>query len=300
MSAWAVIVAAGRGARSGLDRNKVFFEIDGRSVLSRCLDAFEASGLVEGIVLVISEGDRAAYDALAEREGPHPLVKRVVYGGATRRDSVRNGLMALPEDADVVAVHDAARPFVTREVIDATLKPCAECKLEAHRRYIDIQMPVTGPEVIGVAEMDEAARALPFNEKDDYVLFAAKGEKVIISVKGYSMRPFLEHLRDRVQLAPWTALAVGDAVLAEIAPGHFVLHRIIKIEGEQLTLMGDGNIRGTEQCTVSDVCGLVLQYIRPNGNILQADDPRLKRQIKLWRRLLPIRRLLLFIYKSTI
>ena len=114
------------------------------------------------------------------------------------------------------------------------------------------------------------------------------------------MRPFLEHLRDRVQLAPWTALAVGDAVLAEIAPGHFVLHRIIKIEGEQLTLMGDGNIRGTEQCTVNDVCGLVLQYIRPNGHILQADDPRLKRQIKLWRRLLPIRRLLLFIYKSTI
>lgn len=130
--------------------------------------------------------------------------------------------------------------------------------------------------------------------------YVSKGEKVIISVKGYSMRPFLEHLRDRVQLAPWTALAVGDAVLAEIAPGHFVLHRIIKIVGEQLTLMGDGNIRGTEQCTVSDVCGLVLQYIRPNGHILQADDPRLKRQIKLWRRLLPIRRLLLFIYKSTI
>lgn len=122
MSAWAVIVAAGRGARSGLEQNKVFFEIDGRSVLSKCLDAFEASGLVAGIVLVISEGDRAAYDALAEREGPHPLVKRVVYGGATRRDSVRNGLMALPEDADVVAVHDAARPFVTRSVIDATLR----------------------------------------------------------------------------------------------------------------------------------------------------------------------------------
>lgn len=130
--------------------------------------------------------------------------------------------------------------------------------------------------------------------------YVAKGEKVVISVKGYSMRPFLEHLRDRVQLSPWTTLAVGDAVLAEIAPGHFVLHRIIAIDGEQLTLMGDGNIRGTETCTVADVCGVVTEYIRPNGHVLQADDPTLIRNIKLWRRLLPIRRLLLLFYKSTL
>ena len=65
-------------------------------------------------------------------------------------------------------------------VIDATLKPCATCKLEAHRRYIDIQMPVTGPEVIGIAEMDAAACALPFNEKDDYVLYEGPSEPVTL------------------------------------------------------------------------------------------------------------------------
>ena len=130
--------------------------------------------------------------------------------------------------------------------------------------------------------------------------YVAKGEKVVISVKGYSMRPFLEHLRDRVQLAPWTSLAVGDAVLAEIAPGHFVLHRIIAIDGDRLTLMGDGNIRGTESCTTADVCGVVTEYLRPNGHVLQASDPALKRNIQLWRRLLPIRRLLLLFYKSTL
>lgn len=130
--------------------------------------------------------------------------------------------------------------------------------------------------------------------------YVAKGETAIISVKGYSMRPFLEHLRDRVKLAPWTTLAVGDAVLAEISPGHFVLHRIIAIDGQQLTLMGDGNIRGTESCTMADVCGIVTEYLRPNGHVLLASDPSLQRQIKLWRRLLPIRRLLLFIYKTTI
>lgn len=126
MSAWAVIVAAGRGERSGLDKNKVYFEIEGRSVLLRCVDAFAASGLVSGIVLVISREDRDVYDSMTAREGACPLIKAVVYGGENRRDSVYNGLKALPEDAEWVAVHDAARPFVTREVIEATLRSARE------------------------------------------------------------------------------------------------------------------------------------------------------------------------------
>ena len=122
----------------------------------------------------------------------------------------------------------------------------------------------------------------------------------IIWVKGYSMRPFLEHMRDKVQLSfPSRDLQVGDAVLAEIAPGHYVLHRIIEVNGDRLTLMGDGNTRGTEQCRVRDVAGIVTQYIRPNRTLL-ADDPALCRRIRRWRRLLPIRRYLLLIYKSTI
>lgn len=131
--------------------------------------------------------------------------------------------------------------------------------------------------------------------------YVAEGEHVIISVKGYSMRPFLEHLRDRVKLSPWTELQVGDAVLAEIAPGHFVLHRIIEIrQGRELTLMGDGNIRGTEPCTIDDVCGVVTEYLRPNGHVLYASDKKLQKRIRLWRRLLPIRRALLFLYRLTI
>ena len=130
--------------------------------------------------------------------------------------------------------------------------------------------------------------------------YVSQGEKVIISVKGYSMRPFLEHLRDRVMLAPWTELHVSDAVLAEIAPGLFVLHRIISIDGEKLTLMGDGNIRGTEHCTKADVCGVVTQYLRPNGHVLLASDKGLQRRIRIWRRLLPIRRWLLFIYSLSV
>lgn len=126
MSTWAVIVAAGKGSRAGLGENKVFHPVNGRSVLARCLDAFERSGRFDGAALVLSEADEARYMALCETEGPFPLVKRIARGGKTRRDSVRNGLLALPEDAEIVAIHDAARPFVSRAIIDATLASARE------------------------------------------------------------------------------------------------------------------------------------------------------------------------------
>lgn len=122
MSVWCVLLAAGRGSRSGLDENKVFFRWKGRSVLSRCLDALAEAGIYDGIVLVLSEGDMPAYRALVAREGACPLVKRVVSGGASRRESGYNGLSALPGDVEIASVHDAARPFVTAEIIRATVE----------------------------------------------------------------------------------------------------------------------------------------------------------------------------------
>lgn len=129
----------------------------------------------------------------------------------------------------------------------------------------------------------------------------ADGESAVFFVKGYSMRPFLEHLRDKVELSPWTDVQVGDAVLAELSPGHYVLHRIIVRDGEQLTLKGDGNLQGVEHCTLSDVRGVVTKYIRPGGHVLLASNPSLQRKIKLWGKLPTLlRRVFLFIYKQTI
>lgn len=126
-----------------------------------------------------------------------------------------------------------------------------------------------------------------------------EGKPYAIYVKGYSMRPFIEHTRDRVFLEKRDTYNVGDAVLAQIAPGHYVLHRIIEKQGDNLTLQGDGNVRGEEHCQEKDVCGVVTQYIRPHRTI-PADDPKLVRRIRLWRRLRPIRRYLLFIYKAVV
>lgn len=127
----------------------------------------------------------------------------------------------------------------------------------------------------------------------------AEGHTAVIWVKGYSMRPFIEYGRDKVKLATAAAYQVGDAVLAEIAKGHYVLHRIVKTEGDKITLQGDGNVRGVEHCTTADIRGVVTEYIRPNRTLL-ADDEHLKRKIRLWRLLRPIRRYLLFLYKALI
>ena len=124
----------------------------------------------------------------------------------------------------------------------------------------------------------------------------AEGHTAVIWVKGYSMRPFIEYGRDRVKLAYPKELNVGDAVLAQIAPGHYVLHRIISIKGDEIELQGDGNVRGTEHCRQSNVCGVVIEYIRPNRTLL-ASDPGLCRRIRLWRKLRPVRRWLLAFYK---
>ena len=126
MSAWAVLVAAGRGTRAGLDANKVFYPVEGRSPLSRSLDAIAQTGLYEGIVLGLAKDDFLAYRALAEREGACPLVKSVVAGGKTRQESVFAGLKVVPESVEWVSIHDAARPFAGEALFRATLDAARE------------------------------------------------------------------------------------------------------------------------------------------------------------------------------
>lgn len=123
-----------------------------------------------------------------------------------------------------------------------------------------------------------------------------EGHTVTINVKGYSMRPFLEHCRDKVRLAPFTDLKVGDAVLAEISPDVYVLHRIMNIDGDNVRLMGDGNLSGMEVCRKADVVGMVTHYIR-RGKTIPASDQRLQRYVRWWSKLLPVRRYLLYIYR---
>ena len=70
----------------------------------------------------------------------------------------------------------------------------------------------------------------------------AEGHTVTLPLRGRSMRPFLEDGRDKALLSAPTDIAVGDAVLAEIAPGFYVLHRVVALTPTEVRLLGDGNL----------------------------------------------------------
>ena len=89
-----------------------------------------------------------------------------------------------------------------------------------------------------------------------------EGHDVTIRVRGVSMRPFLEDRRDKVVLTRVDSVEVGDAVLAEIAPGKYVYHRIVDIVEEKVTLKGDGNIYGVEHCRIENVVASTRQFVR--------------------------------------
>lgn len=129
----------------------------------------------------------------------------------------------------------------------------------------------------------------------------AGGQRVTLKVRGLSMLPFIIGDRDSVEMEkPSGELAVGDIVLAEIIPGRWVIHRIFEINGDEVILMGDGNVRGTEKCRTENVHGLILYVVTPSGNKIDCRTPRSMRRARLWRRLLPVRRLLLAVYRRTI
>ena len=125
MSVWAILVAAGRGERLGLDRPKAFAKLGDEPLLAEPLRRLESCPWVDGIVLVAPPGWEEPAILVAEEEGCGK-VHACVTGGETRSDSVRAGLAEVPADALVVLVHDAARPLVTDEVVERVLAPLSE------------------------------------------------------------------------------------------------------------------------------------------------------------------------------
>lgn len=113
----AVIVAAGRGARMGLSLNKVLAPLCGEPVIRHTVRAFHESGLFDQIVVVTGARDM---QAMAQTLTGLPVT--LTEGGADRQQSVFNGIAKVSPDAEIIAIHDGARPLVTREVILRTIE----------------------------------------------------------------------------------------------------------------------------------------------------------------------------------
>ena len=123
IKAGAVIAAAGTGERFG--EKKQFKLLGRRPLLFHTLTPFlGCSDIAEIVVVVPKENLESVSRELASYTSAKPV--KTVSGGARRQDSVLNGCRALSDDVEIIAVHDAARPFVTSELISATVSGCNE------------------------------------------------------------------------------------------------------------------------------------------------------------------------------
>lgn len=220
---WCVLVAAGSGRRYG--GAKQFESIAGRRVLDRSLDT--ALAACDGVVLVVSSESVEAERRLAEDRsaGGDVAPAAVVAGGATRSESVRRGLDAVPDDAAVVVVHDAARPLATpplfsrvvRAVVDGAaavvpVVPVVDTIRRTDGSVVDRDelRAVQTPQAFDAASL-RAAHADGSDATDDASLVQAAGGNVVL-VDGDVRNVKLTTPEDRLVIEAYLAAGpVGES-----------------------------------------------------------------------------------------
>ena len=183
---WSIVVGAGSGARFG--GMKQYEMLGGTRVIDRSVST--ARAVSDGVVVVVPAGD-------VEREGG-------VAGGASRSESVRNGLAQVPADADIVCVHDAARPFASTDLFEqviAAVRNGADAAIPA--------VPVTDTIKIVAADGSGTVESTP----DRSTLVAVQTPQAFAAVA----------LRRAHELDDGTSTATDDAMLVERAGGVVVV-----------------------------------------------------------------------------
>ena len=193
MTVWAIVVAAGSGSRFG--KPKQYEPLAGKRVLDWSLAAAQAA--CDGVVLVVPP---------ARADDAEP-VDAVVAGAETRSGSVRAGLAAVPDDADVVAVHDAARPLATAALFDAAVAAvragaqgaiCAVPVTDTVKRVADgavaetldrrYLVAVQTPQAFDAAALRAAHAAGPEATDDAAVIEAAGGRVVVVDGDPHNLK----------------------------------------------------------------------------------------------------------------
>jgi 2-C-methyl-D-erythritol 4-phosphate cytidylyltransferase len=122
MKAEALIVSAGKSYRFMEGRKKQFHLLAEKPILAHTLDKFEACPLIHSILLVVSQEDMDYCLKEIIEKYKYRKISQIVPGGKRRQESVKNGIDVLSKDADVVAIHDGVRPFVTKEMIEDSIR----------------------------------------------------------------------------------------------------------------------------------------------------------------------------------
>ena len=138
--------------------------------------------------------------------------------------------------------------------------------------------------------------------KSDYIIEEAirlvrEGVSVTLPVDGQSMLPFIIGGKESVILQRPGLIDVGDVVLAWVENRRYVVHRIIQIDDDCVTLMGDGNLMGTEHCLLNDIKARVTHVVDEKERTHYLYKGWRKLAAKVWYWLRPVRRYLLAIYR---
>jgi 2-C-methyl-D-erythritol 4-phosphate cytidylyltransferase/2-C-methyl-D-erythritol 2,4-cyclodiphosphate synthase len=290
----AIIAAAGRGIRLGAGVPKQFLDLgDGRAMLERSIEAFAQAESVKEIVVALPPD--VTYD---HRKFEKPI--RSVTGGTRRQDSVANAFAAVSAGADVIVIHDAARPFVTGELIDRTVRAAYEHgaaiaavpvtdtlkHVAGSRRVISGTIPrdtVVLAQTPQAFRRDILARALALAENTD-----ATDEATLVERAGFPVhvvegdpsnikvttRADLSNARARMSSAGSSTLRIGTG---------YDLHRLV--EGRPLVLAGvlvpfDRGLHGHSDADI--ICHAVTDAILGAaaagdiGQLFPDTDPRWK------------------------
>ena len=122
-------------------------------------------------------------------------------------------------------------------------------------------------------------------------LLISEGKTVSLTVKGNSMNPFFVHLRDQITLGPWKKedIKKGTVALVKDIKGNYIIHRIVKVEGDKVILIGDGNIGMSETASFENIIGIMYSITR-KGRTHQSKGLVWKIYSSLWMALMPVRR----------
>jgi 2-C-methyl-D-erythritol 4-phosphate cytidylyltransferase/2-C-methyl-D-erythritol 2,4-cyclodiphosphate synthase len=209
MRAVAIVLAAGSGDRLGAEMPKALVPLRDRPMLRHSLEAISSSGVADAILVVVRVSARAGFESAVADATLAVPVEPMVSGGATRQESVRAGLGALTDEADIVLCHDAARPLASANLF---------------RRV-----------VAGLADGAETAGCIPVVPSADTVKLVEAGRVVRTvprSLVGLAQTPqafVLSVLREAHARAHQLGLeATDDAMLVEAAG-----YAIAAIEGEE-------------------------------------------------------------------
>lgn len=145
-------------------------------------------------------------------------------------------------------------------------------------------------------QMNQIPNDAFFNLVEDEI---SNGRKVQFRIKGDSMSPLLRDNKDDIVLYPCVGdeLSPMDIVLFRYK-GKYLLHRIIRREGNRLYIQGDGSYIAKEECSIDDVIGKVQMIVRPSGKIISVNSWQWRWLSYIWLKIRIIRNLLLRILKS--